>query len=80
MREDVLRGLLGLSEPFLDLVLVVLLVVLFCRADVPPRVVLRAVLRLVLSFLRVVVFFFAIAQMFILYHTNDAKPIVKKFM
>jgi len=57
--EFVLRGLL------LRLVLAVLPEVLLRREVVPPRVVfLRVGLRLVLLFLRVVVFLRAIAQMF----------------
>ena len=54
-----------LREPLLRLVADVLLEVLLRREVVPPRVVfLRAGLRLVLLFLRVVVFLRAIAQMF----------------
>jgi hypothetical protein len=59
LREFVLRELL------LRLVLVALRALFLRREDVPPRVVfLGAVLRLVLLFLRVVVFLRAIAQMF----------------
>ena len=54
-RAVVVRERLVCFELFLDLLLLALFEVDLRREDVPPRVVLRAVLRLVLSFLRLVV-------------------------
>lgn len=65
LREVLGRELVVLLVLALAFALVVVLGLLFlAREDVPPRVVLRAGLGLVLLFLRVVVFLCAIAQMF----------------